>query len=161
MDLIENWSRIRTHFSKSFASSLHVSIASVDSEHHPTTTPIGSFFLNNTQTGFYFEKFPTKLPNHSKVNKSICVLGVNSSKWFWAKSLFRGKFSDYPAIKLYGTLGVRRKATEIEIRALRRRMRATKRLRGHKYLWNDMEFIREITFTSAEMIHVGKMTQKL
>ena len=161
MELIGNWDKIRKHFSNSFSSSLHVSIASVDSDNNPTTTPIGSLFLNLDQTGFYFEKYPSKLPKHSKSNKNICVLGVNSSKWFWAKSLFIGRFPDYPAIKLYGKLGEKRKASEIEIRGLKRRLRTTKRLKGHKYLWDQVEFVREITFTRAEKINLGKMTEKL
>jgi hypothetical protein len=88
-------------------------------------------------------------------------LGVNSNKWFWIKSLFKEKFPNYPAIKLYGELGERRKATEFEISGLKRRMRATNRLRGHKYLWDNMAFIREITFFKAEKINLGKMTKEL
>jgi len=161
MDIKSNWSEIRKHFGKSFSSSLHISIASVDSDNNPTTTPIGSLFLNSDQTGFYFEKFPTKLPIHSKSNRMVCVLGVNSGKWFWIKSLFKEKFSNYPAIKLYGELGERRKASENESSRLKRRMRRTGKLKGHKYLWAKMEYIREITFTKAEKINLGKMTEHL
>ena len=108
MDLITNWKKIRTHFNKSFSSNLHISIASVDVDNYPTVTPIGSLFLNDNQTGFYFEKFPSKLPEHAKSNKNVCLLGVNSSRLFWLGALFKEKFSDYPAIKLYGELGERR-----------------------------------------------------
>ena len=158
---LTNWHKIRKHFSKSFSSSLHVSIASLDADNNPTTTPIGSFFLNKNQTGFYFEKFPTKLPNPSKLNRTICILGVNSNKWFWVKSLFKEKFTDYPALKLYGLLGAKRKATEIEIARLRRRMRRTRGLKGHKYLWSDMEYVRDIAITKVEKINIGKMTSHL
>jgi len=160
MDLKLDWQNIREHFSKSFKSSLHVSIASVDSENNPTNTPIGSLFLNDNQTGFYFEKFPTKLPFNNSTNSNICVLGVNSSKWFWVKSLFNEKFSTTPAIKLYGELGDKRKASEYELRALKRRMGSTNKLKGHKYLWGKMDSIREITFSKAEKINLGKMTNK-
>jgi len=102
MDIKTNWKEIRMHFSKSFKSSLHVSIASVNADNNPTVTPIGSLFLNDDQTGFYFEKFPTKLPVNVSLNPNVCVLGVNSSKWFWVKSLFKEKFTSTPAIKLYG-----------------------------------------------------------
>jgi len=161
MDIKSDWENIRKHFSKSFKSSLHVSIASVDADSNPTVTPIGSLFLNNDQTGFYFEKFPTKLPVNMNSNSNICVLGVNSSKWFWVKSLFKEKFSNSPAIKLYGILGEKRKATEDENRALKRRMILTNKLQGHKYLWGKMNTIREITFSKAEKINLGKMTTKL
>jgi len=161
MDLKLDWKNIRIHFSKSFKSCLHVSIASVDLENNPTVTPIGSFFLNKNQTGFYFEKFPSKLPQHAEQNKNICVLGVNSNRWFWIKSLFKVEFKEYPAVKLYGTLGKQRKATEEEIKRLDRRMRSTKGLKGNTYLWSNMEIVRELIFTEAEKINIGKMTSKL
>ncbi len=161
MDIATDWKKIRVHFNKSFSSSLHISIASVDSENNPTVTPIGSLFLNDNQTGFYFEKFPSKLPEHAKTNPRVCLLGVNSRRLFWIKALFREKFSDYPAIKLYGELGDKRKATEREIGRLNRRMEITKGLKGNTYLWKNMEFVREIRFNKAEKINLGKMTDDL
>lgn len=161
MDLITQWDKIRNHFNKSFSSNFHVSIASVDTDNNPTVTPIGSLFLNDNQTGFYFEKFPTKLPEHAKNNPNICLLGVNSGSVFWIKALFREKFSTFPAIKLYGQLGDKRKATEAEIKRLNRRMKITNGLKGNTYLWKNMEFVREIKFTKAEKINLGKMTSDL
>jgi hypothetical protein len=161
MDIKTDWNKIRKHFNKSFSSNFYVSVASVDSENNPTVTPIGSLFLNDNQTGFYFEKFPSKLPEHAKVNPKVCLLGVNSGRIFWVKALFKEKFADFPAIKLYGELGEKRKATEKEIARLNRRMKATKGLKGNTYLWGEMEFVREIKFRKAEKINLGKMTAEL
>jgi hypothetical protein len=161
MDLIENWSAIRKHFSQSFGSSLHVSIASVGDENKPTVTPVGSLFLNSDQTGFYFEKFISTLPQHAAGNNNICLLAVNSNKLFWLKSLFKARFDAYPAYRLYGELGKRREATETEIRALKKRLKTTRRLKGHKYLWGNMKEVREISFHKGEKINIGKMTQAL
>ncbi|TDT45616.1 hypothetical protein CLV90_2706 [Maribacter spongiicola] len=161
MKITQDWKKIRTHFNKSFSSNFHISIASVDTEYNPTVTPIGSLFLNDNQTGFYFEKFPKKLPLHAKTNKNVCLLGVNSSRLFWLRALFKEKFSDYPAIKLYGELGERRLATEQETKRLNRRMRMTKGLKGNTYLWGEMEYVRDINFTKAEKINLGKMTARL
>ena len=161
MDIKKAWPKIRAHFSKSFSSSLHVSIASLDAQNNPTCTPIGSLFLNDNLTGFYFEMFPSKLPNSAIANNQICILGVNSDKWFWIRSLFKVKFSKYPAIKLYGTLGEKRKANPVELSALSRRMRRLKMLKGYSYLWKDMQYIRELNFTKAEIINLGKMTHSL
>ncbi|WP_108868545.1 pyridoxamine 5'-phosphate oxidase [Aquimarina aquimarini] len=158
MNIVTEWKSIRIHFNKSFKSSLHVSIASVDPNNTPTITPIGSLFLNDNQTGFYFEKFVSKLPIHANINKNICVLGVNSNSLFWIKSLFKEKFSTPPAIKLYGELGEKRKATSKEIKRLDRRMKLTNGLKGNSYLWKKMEYVRDIKFTSAEKINLGKMT---
>ena len=161
MDIQSNWPAIKKHVSLCFRSNFHVAIASVDQDNHPTVTPIGSLFLNHDQTGFYFEKFPSKLPESAKFNPAICVLAVNSSAWFWLTSLFTGRFKTYPAIKLYGQLGERRKATEQETQRLQTRMRATKGLQGNAYLWGTMEFVRIIHFTKAEKIELGKMTELL
>lgn len=161
MDLIGDWQKIRTHFNKSFSSNFYVSVASVDAENNPTVTPIGSLFLNDNQTGFYFEKFPSKLPEHAKHNPRVCFLGVNSGRIFWIKALFREKFTDFPAIKLYGELGERTKANEKQIARLNRRMKITNGLKGNTYLWKKMEFVREIKFTRAEKVNLGKMTAEL
>ncbi len=161
MNLITDWKKIRVHFNKSFRSNLYVSIASVDTNNNPTVTPIGSLFLNDNQTGFYFEKFPSKLPVHSINNKNICVLGVNSNRLYWIKSLFKGKFQTSPAIKLYGELGNKRKATPKEISRLNRRMKLTNDLKGNTYLWKKMDYVRELKLTSAEQINLGKMTKNL
>ena len=161
MNINKDWNKIRLHFNKSFKSSLHVSIASVDANNNPTVTPIGSLFLNDNQTGFYFEKYPSKLPNNFKTNKKICVLGVNSSRLFWLKSLFRGSFKTTPAIKLYGELGEKRKANKQEMTRLNRRMRMTKGLKGNTYLWSTMDFVRGIHFKMAEAINLGNMTREV
>ena len=159
MNLVADWKTIRKQFNKSFRQNLHVPIASLDGNNNPTITPIGSLFLNHDQTGFYFEKFPSTLPKYAKINPSICLLAVNTSKWFWLKSILRGKFKTSPAIKLHGILGDRRKATSKEIQRLNRRMKSTKGMRGNIYLWSDMDFIREITFTKVESVKLGKMTE--
>jgi len=161
MDIKTDWNKIRKHFNKSFSSNFYVSVASVDSENNPTVTPIGSMFLNDNQTGFYFEKFPSKLPEHAKDNPKVCLLGVNSGRIFWIKALYKGKFSDFPAIKLYGELGDKRRASEKEITLLNRRMKLTNGLKGNTYLWKKMEFVREIKFTKAEKINLGKMTTEI
>jgi uncharacterized pyridoxamine 5'-phosphate oxidase family protein len=85
MDIKTEWQNIRTHFNKSFSSNFHVSIASVDFDNNPTVTPIGSLFLNDNLTGFYFEKFPSKLPKYVKHNPKVCLLGVNSGRFFGLK----------------------------------------------------------------------------
>jgi len=158
MDIIDNWSQIKRHFSLSFASSLHVSIASVSEDGIPTVTPIGSLFLDDRASGFYFEKFTKNLNLNSKNNKQICVLGVNSNRILWIKALIKGQFQQSPALKLYGTLGIKRPATQKELARLERRMRKTKYLKGHKLLWQNMNQIRELKFHKAEKMKLGAMS---
>ena len=107
------------------------------------------------------KKFLSKIPVHATTNRNICVLGVNSNRWYWIRSLFKEKFSNTPAIKLYGKLGAKRKATKNEKARLNRRMKATRALRGNTYLWQNMDSVREINFTKAEQVNLGKMTRNL
>ena len=126
MDLIKDWDKIRKHFNTSFRTSFHVAIGSVDAEIGPTVTPIGTLFLNDNQRGFYFEKFTARLPGHAGQNSRVCVLGVNSGRRFWIRSLFRNRFNSFPGIRLYGALGQKRKATDEELARLKRRMKVTR-----------------------------------
>lgn len=162
MNIDKHWSLIRRHFKRSVYTNLHVSIASVDENNNPTVTPIGSLFLNKDKTGIYFEKYPSKLPLHAKQNKRICVLSVNSGLLFWFTSLFKLKFKYHPAIKLYGELGIKRKASEEELQKLHKQLSPFRFFKkGYNELWGDMSFVREVTFSKAEMINFGKMTDHL
>lgn len=162
MDLKKDWARIRAHFNKSMSTSFHVSIGSVNQDNQPTVTPVGTFFLNGNQTGFYFEVYATKLPQNATTNPNVCILGVNSSAWLWFKSVLTGRFKYYPAVKLYGKLGVKRKATAIEVSRFNKRMKALKWSKGYKILWGkNMEYVREITINKAEKINLKEMTKSL
>jgi len=161
MELLQDWQKIRHHFKKSIASNLHVAIASVNANNEPNVTSIGTFFLNKDQTGYYFEKFTTSLPDTAKRNKNICILGVNSKRWFWLTSLLKGRFDNYPGLKLYGRLGSRRKATPTELNKFRRQIHPLRFFKGYTYLWADMVWVREIEFYKVEKINAGEMTKNL
>lgn len=129
MDITENWKAVKDLFRASFKSSFHYAIATVNGEGEPHVTPIGSLILGKPGHGLYFEEFPRKLPANYKINQQACVLAVNSSRWYWIKSLFTGRFSSPPAVRLHGLVGEIREASE-----------------------------KEIKFTRIEPVHMGKMT---
>ena len=158
MEINKEWLTIKKHVKNSFKSNLHVSIASVNEKNEPVVTPIGTLFLNDDLTGFYFEKFTLGLSNYSDENNKVCVLAVNSNKFFWIKSLFKGRFIKHPALKIYGEFAEKRKATQEEKYALSRRMRNTKLLKEHRYLWNNMDSVRVIKFTKVEAMKLGEMS---
>ena len=158
MEINKDWAIIKKHVKDSFKSNLHVSIAAVNDKNEPVVTPIGTLFLNDDLTGFYFEKFTSGLSKYCNQNNKVCVLAVNSNKIFWIKSLFKGQFTKHPALKIHGELAEKRKATQKEKHALTRRMRNTKSLKGHQYLWSDMDSVRMINFTKVETMKLGKMT---
>lgn len=108
------WKQIQKIFEKAFRSSLHYSIATINEDGTPHVTPIGSLILLDGNKGVYFEYFTRKMPSNFKVNQNVCVLAVNSGKWFWLKSLLRGRFGEPPAVRIKGTVGIKRKVSDEE-----------------------------------------------
>ena len=159
MDIHEAWPKLKDLFKKSFGSSLHFSVASIDQDGNPHVTPIGSFILGEPGKAIYFEEFTRKMPANCEGQNKICVLAVNSNRLFWVKSLFLGKFVDPPAVRLYGTVGSKRNATETEIKLWRKRVRVFSLTKGHKIMWQNMKTVREVEFNRCEQINIGRMTK--
>jgi len=158
MEIETHWHIVKNLFRKAFSSSFHYSVASIDEAGKPHVTPIGSLILGEPGHGIYFEEFTSKLPKNIKSNKYISVLAVNSSKWFWLKSLIKGKFVEPPALRLNGEAGALREATQIEVNLWRKRVKSVSFTKGHKIMWQRMGKVREIEFTSIEPVHIGSMT---
>lgn len=158
--LKENWPRIRKHFVRCLKSSHHFAISSITKDGYPTVTPIGSLFLNKDQTGYYFEKYTSQLPIAARTNPDVCVMAVNTSVSLWLRSLWKGQFTNYPMIKLYGTLGERRKASQEEYARFERLIKPLKWLKGYDLLWGRGSFdhVREIQFHDYRLANLGKMT---
>ena len=153
------WALIRRLFDDAIASSLHYSIATVNPDGTPHITPIGSLILTKENKGFYFEVFSHQLPRNLQSNQRICVLAVNSSPLFWLASLFLGKFTAPPAVRLTGYAGERRKATDHEKRLMCKRIGRFKALKGYKVLWGKLDHVRDLHFEAVEPILLGKMTE--
>ena len=159
MDLIASWEEVKSLFKKSFRSSFHFAIATVTDNGEPHVTPIGSLILGKPGHGFYFEKFPQHLPRNLGSNKQICVLAVNSGRWFWLKSLIGGRFKSPPAVRLYGVVGDLREATDTEIALWQKRVKLVSFSKGHAMIWKSMSMVRDIKFTSIEPVQIGEMTR--
>lgn len=157
-----SWADVRTHFNQCQGQNLQHAIASVDQHGHPVITPIGTIFLNGNKTAFYFERYASTLPLNALAHPKVVILAVKTSKWYWLKSLFNGYFKGTPAIKLYGELGVRRRATKIELERLSRRLDGAKWLKGYKLLWDHLEEVREINIQSVKIVEFhGKMEVRM
>lgn len=149
------WKHVKAHFRKCQKQNLHQVISTVDEKGLPQITPIGTVFLNDTMSGFYFEMYTKTLPQCAKTTKKISILGVNTGNFYWFKCLFKGKFYGPPAIKLYGELGRKRKATKNEMDRLNRRLGLGMKTKGYDVLWKDMTFIREFYIDSYKMVEFG------
>ncbi len=155
------WMRIRKLFSDSFRTSFHYTFATVGEDGVPRATPIGSLILRPDRTGFYFEEYASGLRKNLEKNRRVCVLAVKTSKWFFLKSLFLGKFTEPAAVRLMGTAGEKRQATDAEIRMFRKRVAPYRMLRGHDMLWKELKYVRDITFDSFEPVRIAGMTRAL
>lgn len=159
MELLSNWDTVKKLFTDSFKSSFHYSIATVNEDGEPHVTPIGSLILGRPGRGFYFERFPSNLPRNIEHQPEICVLAVNSSRWFWLKSLILGRFATPPAVRLFGVAGELREASDVECARWQRRVRQVRFTKGHALIWRDMAKVRDIEFTRIEPVSISKMTR--
>ncbi|KAF0215936.1 MAG: pyridoxamine 5'-phosphate oxidase-like FMN-binding [Geobacteraceae bacterium] len=161
MKVEEHWAEIQAVFKNAQSSSRYCAVATVNEDGSPHVTPIGSLFLRDNCTGYYFEEYTQQIPNNLKRNKHVCILAVDSGWIYWFKSVFTGRFTTPPGVRLYGTVGERREATEEEIMSFQNRVRTARKLKGYKLIWKNLKHIREVHFDSFEPVSAAKMTQHL
>ena len=161
MDLKTNWPQIDRTFKAGIQTSLHCAIATVGPDGCPHVTPIGFVFLRDDFTAFYFDEYTKKMPQNLAQNPRVCLLTVNSSPWFWFRSLYQGKFNSPPGMRLLGTAGKRRPASDAEKAAYQKRVKPFRRLKGYQLIWRDLGHVRDIQLESVEPVLYPKMTDEL
>jgi hypothetical protein len=139
---------------------MHYAVASIDKSGAPRVTPIGSVMLTTPGRGVFFQRFTTGLPQRVEYCDSIAILGVNSGRSFWFRSLFAGRFAAPPGLRLNAkVVGGPRRPTADEIARFRKRVRVFKSLRGYGLLWRDPGMARDFEVVSVEPIKLGEMTR--
>lgn len=158
-NITEYWDIVKKDFIHCQKTSMGlVQIASVDEDNCPTMTPIGSLFLGENGQAFFCNRFPENLNRNMKTNNRVCVIAMNGSKWFWMKSLFKGRFAGCPGIKLYGRISPGRKITDAEKEQWEKVVKPYRWMKGYDLLWKDMAHASDIRFETFEYLKVGKMT---
>ncbi len=157
----DSWKEIREFFPKALATTWHYAVATVSKDGVPHVTPIGALFLLDGGKGYYLERFPKKMAENLKHNKRICVMAVHKGSWAWLRSLIKGKAVSTMGIRLIGTAGEKRKATEQEREAWQKTVRLLKWTRGYDVLWKGLTHLRELEFDSYEPIRAGAYTADL
>jgi uncharacterized protein len=157
MQLAPHWPEIKRVVARGQASSIYCSIASVSPDGTPNVTPVGTVFLRDDLTGYYFDQYTSSLARNIEANRNVCVMAVNSGAWFWFKSFLHGRFASPPGVRLYGKAGSLRAATPEELRLIQARVRPTKWLKGSRQLWSDFSQVRDICFTSFRPVSYPKM----
>lgn len=156
-----DWKAIKQVFAKAQKSNMHVNVASVSKDGMPNITPIGTVFLNKDGTGFLFDSYTEKLAENLKYNNNVCLSAVNSGKTFWLSSLIKGKFSDYPGVRLYAKLGELRVATDEEKLRVNARIRSLKWTRGSQLIWADFTYVRAFKVDDYRWIKYPMMMDSL
>ncbi len=161
MEIGDRWGMISKVFDEAYKSCFHFAIATVNEDGSPHVTPIGGLFLREAGTGFFFEEFPSRLPQNLEKNPRISVLAVNADKIFWGKSLVEGKFATPPGARLSGSVGPLREATAEEMEMWQKKVGLLRATKGYKIMWEGMHRVRDIKFDSYEPIYLAEMTQSL
>ena len=161
MNIKEDWQKIKTVLEKGQASTIYCSIATIDPNGMPNVTPVGTVFLRDDQTGYFFDHYAESLGQNIDENPNVCVMSVNSGFLYWARALLSGRFSSPPGIRLYGKASPKRKATESEIALIERRVKSAQLLKGGRLLWSGFSHVRDINFNHCRPVKYPVMMEGL
>ena len=161
MDISKHWKDIVDVVTKGQKSSLHCAIASVDEQGMPNVTPIGTVFLRDDYSAYYFDSYTSQLADNISTNPNVCVMAVNTGALFWFKSLFKGRFLSAPGVRLYGQAGQLRAASLEEKALIEDRIKPTRWMKGSKLIWSDFTHVRDIQLSSFRPVKYPKMMAHL
>ncbi|WP_084478865.1 pyridoxamine 5'-phosphate oxidase family protein [Nocardia jejuensis] len=157
LPLAPHWPQIKATVARGNRSTGHCAIASISPEGRPNVTPVGTVFLRDDQTGFYFDVYTSALARNIDANPEICLMAVDSGSWMWFRSLVSARFAAPPGVRLYGTAGNLRAATAEEREAAERRVRVAQVLKGGRALWSNFTHVRDLTFDSFRPVRYPTM----
>ena len=109
--------------------------------------------------GFYFDELSRRTTQNLDRNQKVCVLIVKSKMLFWFKTVVFGRFDHPPGIRLMGTVGKKREATEQELNAFKKPLSAFRFFKGYNPIWGFMKYGREINFHSFELVKCGAIKE--
>jgi len=157
MEIGNHWDEIKKIFEEAYKSCFHYAVATVNPDGSPHITPIGGLFLRDDKTGFYFEEFPSRLPQNLDRDPRMSVMAINADKLFWGRALMDGRFPSPPGVRLLGKAGAVREGTEQEIELWQKKVGFTRSMKGYKLMWEGMHHVRDIKFDAYEPIYLGAM----
>lgn len=159
----DTWPEVRALWNRALSTSLAVSVASIGEDGAPHVSPIGSLTLGREPgTGTMLELFTRQMARNLDRDPRVTALAVDSSALRFVAALARGRFLRPVAIRLSGTAGPSRWATDEEIARFRRRVRRLRRLKGHDLLWGaDRLRARDLEFDLGHPVQLGTMTAQL
>ena len=130
----------------------YCAFSTVNEDGSPRIAPYTSMILGKNKQGFYFDELSHHTSSNLERDQRICVLIVKNNKWFWIKTVVFGRFDHPPGIRLMGTVGKKREATQQEINAFKRPLKSLKLFKGYELIWGFMKYGREIHFDDFETV---------
>ncbi len=124
--LRHHWPEIRRVVERAQRSSLHCALTTVAPDGSPHVTPVGTVFLRDDCTGWYYDAYTQALAHNLDANPQVCLMAVDAGRAFWLRSFLLGRFTSPPGLRLYGEVGPLRPATLQERAAVELRVRPTR-----------------------------------
>ena len=84
-------------------------------------------------------------------------MALNAGRWFWLRSLLKGKFVAEPGIRLYGKGRAETRSDCGRIARIEKRVKGSMWLKGARLLWTDFTHVRDIEFTDYKPISYPMM----
>jgi uncharacterized protein len=156
------WALARQIITAGLRTSLHCAVGSINPDGTPHLTPIGSVLLDReVGRGYYLDVFNAQLAANIDADPHVCILAVNSSRLTWIRALVSGTFTTSPGVRLMGTAGPRRLATDVEKDRFAQRVGPALRTKGGKAMWRNIDHVRDLTFDTVKTVRLGSMTSSL
>jgi len=160
-DLQANWPWIVQRFKKGILSTRFYSFATANEDGSAHVAPYASLVLNHDCTGYYSEVYPNQMSRNLARNPRVCIMSIDTGIRYWLKSLIKGRFDQWPGVRLYGTVEKSRKARPGEIERWLKRVKQFKLFKGYDLIWKDIYTVRDISFDRFEPVYCGRMTSRL
>jgi predicted pyridoxine 5'-phosphate oxidase superfamily flavin-nucleotide-binding protein len=161
-NLTTDWPWIVRHVEKSLKTSQFCTFATVNPDGTAQLAPIASLVLNPDCTGYYSAVYAGQMATNLETDQRVCVMAVCMGMGYWLKGLLRGRFDQWPALRLYGRVAPQaRPARPGEIERWRKRMKYYKHFKGYDLLWKHVSTVRDIHFDRYDPIRLGSMTRHL
>ncbi len=145
---------------KALDASMCCAIATTMPDGAPHITPIGSILLTSAGNCIFFDKYSDTMTKNLARNNRVCMLFVHSGKWNFLYSLFKGAWSQIPALRLYGEVSDRRLASPEEVAAFKKAVRPFRWLKGYDLLWKNEGLVRDVKFDAVRQVNMGGMVQE-
>ncbi|CAB1221779.1 pyridoxamine 5'-phosphate oxidase family protein [Acinetobacter bouvetii] len=155
---VQQWQHICKVVNDAQRAAMHCSIATVDQDLQPSICPIGTLFLRDNQSGFFFDRYAESFKENLPHNNKACIQAINSSRMFWLKSLLKGQFSDYPGVRLYVEIGDLRPANPDELHQVSRRIHSLQWTKGSQLIWSDFSHVRDFSVQAFKWVQYPQMT---